>query len=60
MDSKPFYTSKTFWFNIAIGVFALVEKTVADLGITDGIIVTILTIGNLILRGVTKTAVKVA
>ena len=60
MDSKPFYKSKTFWFNLAIGLFALLEQTVTNIGITDGTLVTILATGNLLLRGLTKGAVTVS
>ena len=59
MDSKSIFKSKTFYFNLLLGLFALAEKTVADVGVSDGILVTILSVGNLILRGVTKTAVTV-
>ena len=57
MDPKSILKSKTFWFNIAVGAFAMIEKSVADMGITDGWIVTVLTVGNLILRTVTKAPV---
>jgi hypothetical protein len=59
MESKPIWQSRTLWFNVAIGLLALAEKTVADLGITDGLLVTILTVGNMLLRSITKTAVTV-
>lgn len=59
MDTKSILKSKTFWFNIALGALALVEKTVSDLGITDGLLVTVLTIGNLLLRTITGTPVRV-
>jgi hypothetical protein len=48
---------RTIIFNVLIGLVAIAEKTVADLGISNGWLVTVLTVGNLVLRAVTTTAI---
>lgn len=53
MDSKPFYASKTFWFNAALltGTFLVdLPKELKELGVPESSAVMVATVGNMILR----------
>ena len=61
-DVKPFWASRTIWVNIIAGVAGLAGAFGIDFGLTAEqqaqIVGGILIVANIILRLVTKTAVK--
>lgn len=60
MDTKSLFQSKTFWFNMAIGTLALLQgQGVVDM-LPTGAVEGIVTMGNIILRFLTKQPVHVA
>jgi hypothetical protein len=63
MKGKPFYKSKTLWFNILIPLLTLVGKVVTDEIDTETflneLMPVVLIIGNIILRFLTREPVKI-
>lgn len=59
VTTKPWYLSKTLWFNVIAAVVAVVgdvTKTFTFTGQTATIFAGILSVGNIILRFLTTTA----
>lgn len=59
--TKSIFASKTAWFNVLMGVVALLGANFPPLAFLNdpSVIVGVTTIGNLILRMITKEAVTV-
>lgn len=59
--SKSIFASKTAWFNVLMGAIALVGQNFPALAFLNSpeVLVGITTIGNLLLRFITKDAVTV-
>jgi len=60
MESKPFYLSKTFWFNILSALWFFIGPRVGLPELSPEIFGTIITVGNVILRFITKTEVSIS
>ena len=60
MDSKPFYTSKTFWTNLLIGAAAFYPPAQAYFVAHPEVVVTIFALVNIGLRAITKGAVTIS
>jgi len=54
---KPWYKSKTLWFNVVSGAVMLASEA-ASLGIDPKISAAVITVGNLVLRLLTHEGVK--
>jgi len=60
MNDKPWFTSKTLWFNvitIALGSLEIITKTYP---IDPGILAIIMGLGNVILRFISGNAITIA
>ena len=57
METKPFYTSKTFWVN-AVGLFWVLAAAPLGLpALSEDTMLSILAVINILLRFITKTEV---
>lgn len=52
--AKPFYLSKTFWFNVVGGTVELLQMLSASQLLPPGVVTMGLAVGNVILRGLTS------
>lgn len=59
MDSKPFYKSRTFWFNLGIGFAGVLQTQLETVVVSNATLAAVLAIGNLLLRAVTRVPVTV-
>jgi len=60
METKAFYLSKTFWFNVLAAIWFWVGPYFGIAELSPELFATILTVGNVILRAVTKGAISIS
>lgn len=60
MESKPFFYSKTFWFNILTAAWFFIGPAVGIPELSPELFGTILSVGNVLLRFVTKQEVTIS
>lgn len=60
MEQKPWYTSKTLWFNLLSGIWFFVGPKIGIPELTPEVFTSILLIGNVILRLITNTEVTIS
>lgn len=60
MEGKPWYLSKTIWVNLVMGIFGIFVAWKPDLNsfLNEGNLVLLMSVVNVILRGVTKNAIE--
>lgn len=58
-NSKHFFKSKTFWFNLLVGILPAILQNLTGQGVIDPQTqTTALTVGNVALRFITNTQIK--
>lgn len=60
MESKAWYLSKTIWVNLVMGIFGIFVAWKPDLAsfLNEGNMLLLMSVVNVILRGVTKNAIE--
>ena len=59
VDAKSIFTSKTFWFNLVLGLFQVADNVGAWNIIPQPYGAIVLMVGNILLRGMTYQPVKI-
>ena len=57
---KPWYASKTLWFNVLGGFWFFIGPKIGVPELTPEVFSTIIFVGNIILRFITKTEVTIS
>jgi hypothetical protein len=58
VDTKPFYLSKVFWFNLASGLWFLIGPKVGIPTLGADTFAEFVLVANIILRAITKGAIS--
>lgn len=58
-ETKPWYTSKTLWFNLVSGIVLLVKSKYPQFVVPDDVFAAIILLVNFVLRLVTKKGIEI-
>ena len=60
MEPKPWYASKTIWFNLLTGLWFFIGPKVGVPELSPDLFASLVFVGNIILRVVTKTDLTIS